>query len=166
MLGPIAAFAVVVADQWTKAWAYGRQSQYGTPQVLMPGVCELRLTTNHGAVGGLFADTASQTLSMALVLSGIVVGTLLLRCSLRAVDRCSSLGVGLMLGGVTGNTIDRLHWGYVIDFIHIRSGDLWSLGTLNAADLAIVCGLALLVPQFVRPRSPKVGLPTIPTPDS
>jgi len=49
-----------------------------------------------------------------------------------------TLGLGLALGGATGNLADRLARGSVIDFISVAK---WS--TFNLADAAMVCGIGL-----------------------
>ena len=49
-------------------------------------------------------------------------------------------GVLISLVGAVGNLIDRLRWGAVIDFIDLRIFP----PIFNLADLAIVCGVALL----------------------
>jgi signal peptidase II len=46
----------------------------------------------------------------------------------------------LALAGGIGNLVDRLRWGYVIDFLDIR---FWPI--FNVADIAIVAGVMLLL---------------------
>lgn len=54
------------------------------------------------------------------------------------------LAFGLVLGGAAGNILDRLRFGYVVDFLHFYRGD-WYWPTFNIADCAIVVGTAVLV---------------------
>lgn len=49
-------------------------------------------------------------------------------------------GCSFVLGGAVGNLIDRLRFGYVIDFIDFR---VWPV--FNIADSAITIGIALLM---------------------
>jgi len=51
--------------------------------------------------------------------------------------RLPSIGLGLILGGLAGNLIDRLWLGYVTDFIH---EGYW---VFNIADVAFLIGIAL-----------------------
>ena len=52
--------------------------------------------------------------------------------------------LGVILGGTLGNFVDRLHQGYVTDWISVGIGDLrWP--TFNVADSSIVVGIGILV---------------------
>lgn len=52
--------------------------------------------------------------------------------------------LGVVLGGVLGNLIDRLRLGYVTDFVSVGIGDLrWP--TFNVADASIVLGIGMIV---------------------
>jgi len=52
--------------------------------------------------------------------------------------------LGIALGGVLGNLIDRLRLGYVTDFVSIGIGDVrWP--TFNVADASIVLGIGMIV---------------------
>ncbi len=55
-----------------------------------------------------------------------------------------ALGLALLLGGAIGNLIDRLIYGYVVDFILLYYRD-WSYPAFNVADSAITCGVALVL---------------------
>ncbi len=50
----------------------------------------------------------------------------------------------LVLGGALGNLLDRLMYGYVIDFIDVMFGS-WHFWTFNIADSAISIGAVILV---------------------
>jgi signal peptidase II len=75
--------------------------------------------------------------------------------------RWESLGVALVLGGALGNAIDRLIYGYVIDFIEVylpflpwRMFNPWP--AFNIADSAISVGVAvLIVDSLLRTRPAK-----------
>ena len=55
----------------------------------------------------------------------------------------------LILGGAAGNVIDRLVYGYVIDFIDVFYGS-WHWPTFNIADSAISVGVFLLLVDAFR----------------
>jgi len=52
----------------------------------------------------------------------------------------AAVGLGLSLGGATGNLVDRLVRGAVVDFIA-----LWRWPTFNLAEAAMVAGIGLVV---------------------
>ena len=64
-----------------------------------------------------------------------------------------TVGVGLLIGGAIGNLIDRLAFGYVLDFIDVGVGSL-RFWTFNIADAGISFGIViLLVDTLWRSRS-------------
>jgi signal peptidase II len=55
-----------------------------------------------------------------------------------------ALGLALLLGGAIGNLVDRILYGYVVDFILFYYRE-WSYPAFNVADSAITCGVALVL---------------------
>lgn len=62
------------------------------------------------------------------------------------------MGIGLVIGGTLGNLVDRLRFGYVIDFIDFS---FWA--TFNVADIAITLGSFLLIYTVFKDESGKDG---------
>jgi signal peptidase II len=55
------------------------------------------------------------------------------------------IAFGMIIGGAIGNIIDRIHYGYVIDFIDFnRFPSVWRY-TFNVADACITIGVVLLI---------------------
>ena len=54
--------------------------------------------------------------------------------------------LALVLGGAVGNLIDRLAYGYVIDFLDVYYRD-WHWPAFNIADSAITLGVALMLAE-------------------
>lgn len=142
-LGALAAALALVVDQLTKAWAYeALWPPYSEGVVLLP-VLSLRLGFNTGISFGLLAEVASGVPWM-LIVATVVMILLLSIWWWRASSAVDAAGLGLMIGGAFGNVIDRIQLGVVIDFIDAHYGHLhWP--TFNMADVAIVCGVALLL---------------------
>ena len=59
-------------------------------------------------------------------------------------EKATSLALALILGGAAGNLIDRLVYGYVIDFIDVYYSS-WHWPAFNVADAAISVGAFLLL---------------------
>ena len=55
-----------------------------------------------------------------------------------------AIALSLVLGGAVGNLIDRLAYGYVIDFLDVYYGN-WHWPAFNIADSAITLGVALML---------------------
>ena len=114
----------------------------GHPSIrLLGGFLHLLVTRNSGAA---FSIGTSMTLVFSAIALGVIV--VILRTSRRIRSVAWAITLGLLLGGATGNLIDRifrypgLFRGYVVDWIELPH---WPV--FNLADSAIVCGGVLAV---------------------
>ena len=138
-----------MADRVTKILAE-RFLQGADPVEIIPGIFQLRFTTNPGGAFGLFGG-----LTWLFVATSVVVVMVVLLASRNLPGRLSAVGLGLVLGGALGNLTDRFvrgpgFSGEVVDFLDLR---VWPV--FNLADSAIVVGAAVLViHSFRRERTP------------
>lgn len=65
-----------------------------------------------------------------------------------------ALALSLVLGGAIGNLIDRLAYGYVIDFLDVYYNS-WHWPAFNIADSAITLGVALMLAESIGFGSPQ-----------
>ena len=135
----IAAF-VVALDQISKLWV---KSNFNLNEMVpIVGCLSLTHVRNTGSAFGLFANQAFLLTLVAIV--GLVAILLVYRY-LSRISLLSSFALGLIFGGAVGNLIDRVRFGYVIDFIDVR---LWRdvhWPSFNVADSAITVGAIVLV---------------------
>ncbi|MBA2556342.1 MAG: signal peptidase II [Chloroflexi bacterium] len=153
LFGGLAA-AVVALDQISKSLVDARfpiatihpgaGSGLADPAPLLGDLVRIAKTYNDGGIFGLFG-AAAPVLALASI---AVIGVILVyqaRQGARSGWLLSAI-LGLLLGGAVGNLIDRLRFGYVIDFVDMGIGDLrWY--TFNVADAAIslsILGLLLV----------------------
>ena len=70
-------------------------------------------------------------------------------------------GLPLVLGGALGNLVDRIRYGYVVDFIQIfitpKLPSTFPWPTFNIADVAIVAGVLLMAIDMFASRRPAKG---------
>lgn len=78
---------------------------------------------------------------LALVMSGMMVLWLL---RLKSHEKLMGAALSLVLGGAIGNLIDRVAYGYVIDFLDVYYQD-WHWPAFNVADTAICIGVGLML---------------------
>ncbi len=141
-LGLGLAAAVVAVDQASKAWAidYFRD---GPRALEVTSFFSLVLIENRGISFGLF-DTSSA--AGPWILSGIalVIVTGLLVWLSRVRESWLAFGLGLVIGGALGNTIDRVSAGAVTDFLlfHYRG---YAFPAFNLADTSITIGVGFLL---------------------
>jgi signal peptidase II len=134
---------VLLADQCTKLLADAMLTLY-QPVAVMPYVA-MRKAYNSGAAFSFLADGSGWQRWFFIVLAVIVISVLLVWLRrLPTADVRARLALALIIGGAAGNVIDRLMYGYVIDFIDIYYAS-WHWPAFNIADAAISVGAFLLL---------------------
>ena len=139
LLVAVAVF-VIAADVVSKAIVVARMPGHA-PIRLLGGLLTITLTRNGGAA---FSIGTSMTIVFTAIALGVVVYILRTARNLRSIGWAITLG--LLLGGATGNLLDRifrapgLFQGHVVDWIELPH---WPV--FNLADSAIVCAGALVV---------------------
>ncbi len=133
------------------------------PMVVIPGVLELTLVLNSGAVFGLGAG--ARWFFVVFTLGAIAFVTWAFATQTRARDTMVHVSSGLLIAGGLGNLYDRLLYACVRDFLHplphatipFTSGrPLWPYVS-NVADAFLIVGIAgLLLFSFVRRPADKV----------
>ena len=149
--GVLAALLVLAADQTSKWWVLEVLHLPDRGQVAVLPWLSLTMVWNQGVTFGLFhQDGAWGPWLLAGVAVAVVVALAVwLR---RAESALVAASLGTIGGGAIGNVIDRLRFGAVVDFLHAHAYG-WSWYVFNVADAAIVCGVAALVLDGLRPRT-------------
>ena len=134
------ALAVLALDQISKLLA-GHFLSDGRSVVLIPGVLDLRYALNPGAAWGMLSG-----FSWLLLLIGIAAIVLSLRYLNVIVEgsRVRGVAVFMVLGGIVGNSIDRIWQGRVVDFISVDL-QFYKWPIFNIADSAICIGVCLYI---------------------
>ena len=133
------AVAVVIVDQLTKSWLVANVEPGGAIAIVGDW---LRLIhgRNDGGLFGLFGGSAAVLAIASLGVIGLIVAY----HARSKPNVVLSIALGLLLGGAIGNLIDRIRFGYVIDFVDAGIGTL-RFYTFNVADSAISIAILLLI---------------------
>lgn len=141
LVGYWIALAILVVDQATKYLVH-EYTPYGWSQPVT-AFFNLVHVWNYGAAFSFLADAGGWQRfffgGMALAVS--VWLAFMLATPLR---RSEQLAYAFIMGGALGNGVDRALRGYVVDFLDFHAAG-WHWPAFNVADIAIVCGAALLV---------------------
>jgi signal peptidase II len=136
------AAVVIVFDQLSKLYI-ASHFFYGESLPVM-SVFSLVLWHNEGAAYGFLNDFGGVQRwlfsGIAIAASGWIVWLLRKHQS----QILFALALSLILGGALGNLIDRIAYGYVVDFL-LFHWDAHTFPAFNLADAAISCGAALLI---------------------
>lgn len=132
----VTAVSTLLLDQISKFFVL-QSFPLNKPNAIVKDFFYLTPIYNTGAAFGIFKN---QTLFFIItsIIAVIAVGIFLGKRSERILAR--DIGFALILGGALGNLIDRLRFGYVVDFLDFR---VWPV--FNFADAGITLGTALVI---------------------
>jgi signal peptidase II len=133
------AFLITITDQFSKLWI--RNHLILGQSLPETGFFRLTYGQNTGAVFGIFQGN-NDILTIFVIIEAIIILVyfLFFRARYPFLDtRLNTVSLGLILGGLFGNLIDRIRLGFVTDFISVGS---WP--DFNVADSSGVIGVIML----------------------
>jgi len=131
----VIAAAAIGIDRLLKWWVGGHLVLHES-RPLIGQMIRLTRVHNIGGALGIFPGSGALFLAVSIVVSAVII-FFLVRHKTHGV--IIGTGLGLLLGGAVGNLIDRLAYGYVLDFLEIRG-----LFVNNFADVCVSMGTALV----------------------
>jgi signal peptidase II len=144
-------FGILILDVSTKWLALTKLTLYERVGVF-PNF-NLTLVYNEGAAFSMLSTQDGWQrwfLSLVAVVVSIMIVVWLKQ--VKDTPTAHKIGLALILGGALGNLIDRVRYGYVIDFLDFYFGT-WHFPAFNIADSAITCGAILLLLTLRQQRS-------------
>ncbi len=148
---------VLIADRVTKILAE-RSLSMGNPVEVIPGFFQLTLVHNTGMAFGLLASASipGKAWLLTAVSAGLLVAIVWFAWRAGPLTTMTTVGIVAMLSGAVGNILDRLLYGYVVDFFDFYVGSAhWP--AFNIADAMICTGVGLLVIESVRDLRREAG---------
>ena len=157
MLFFVVALIALAADLYTKHLTL---TYLPLGQFIPMGIFDIRHVHNAGAAFGMLAHS---NVLFIIVAVGVLVGMLVFLPRIRQAETAVVVAFGLIAGGTLGNLVDRLRFGYVVDFIDFR---WWPV--FNVADSCICVGVGLLIWKLSHgPHSePESGAESDPSPSA
>lgn len=130
------ALFIVILDQLTK-FIIKKNFELSQSISLIKNILHFTYVTNTGSAFGLF-----RGFNLIFVLFSIIVVIVILHYlkKIKQNEKVLQFSVGLLLGGTIGNLIDRITYGFVVDFIDFR---IWPV--FNIADSAVTISVILLI---------------------
>lgn len=129
---------IVAFDQITKYFASLKLAD-GSVAKFIPGVVQFKYAENTGMAFSMLSGARWVFIALTVV---VCVGVFYYLFS----NRCKNLwlywSLGVILSGGIGNLIDRIRFGYVVDFIEPT---FVNFAIFNIADCAVTCGAVVLV---------------------
>ncbi len=107
---------------------------------------------NHGAAWGLLNNQV-----LVIIIATLILGAVIYRFMYCFKSNWrNTLAFGLLIGGLAGNLLDRLFFGYVRDFIDLRVVNFY-YPIFNIADIALVTSVVLLIIAIIKGEDLKNG---------
>ncbi len=132
----LVAGVAVGADRVLKWWA-GHTLILFESRPLLGHLIRLTRVHNVGGALGIFPGGGELFIAVSIVVS-ITAIVILIRSRTDSV--VMRIGLALLLAGAVGNLIDRLAYGYVLDFLEFRG-----LFVNNLADVCVCVGTGLVI---------------------
>ncbi len=137
--------AVISMDQVTKVWVLHNFALYESKE-LIPGFFNLTYITNNGAAFSMLAGQPALWRQIFFI-GAAGAALVFIWLAQRSFGRTSALytaALGLIAGGAIGNLIDRIRFGFVIDFLDVFFS-VHHFPAFNIADSAITVGVTLFI---------------------
>ena len=146
-LGLAVAALAALLDQASKLWVLRYFGEPGCANHLVPvtSFFDFVLTCNRGISFGFFNQPGQPGLGFlifAVFATAVVVALAVWLYRVRSAFL--AVAIGLIIGGASGNVIDRLRLGGVVDFLYFHAG-AWYWPAFNFADSAICLGVAAML---------------------
>jgi signal peptidase II len=153
----ILAALVFAFDQFTKWLVTGPLGidRHGDQMVLLP-IFNFTYTENYGISLGLLT-ASSDTARWMLVAMTLAIAVGVSVWIWRETERWDRVALAMVLGGALGNILDRIRFGYVVDFADLHFGGFRPFLIFNVGDAAISIAVVILLLRafLLRKENPK-----------
>ncbi len=132
-------FGVIALDRLTKIF-FSNLLDLGESIPVIRGFFHMSMVHNTGIAFGFFKDQGIVFVIVPIIaIILLIFNVYYYRQNKEVISRGYILAFSLILGGAIGNLIDRIFFGYVIDFIDFRVFPVF-----NIADSAITIGAVII----------------------
>lgn len=143
----VIAIVFVLLDQATKYLADTYLS-YGQPVYVLP-FFNITLHYNTGAAFSFLSNAGGwQRWFFVVISSGVSLALIVWIGLIKNQQRLLSFALLMILAGAVGNLIDRVLWGYVVDFVSLHWNGYY-FPTFNVADACITLGAGSMLLDMV-----------------
>lgn len=151
-LGLGIAATLFVADQFFKWLVTGPLGlEYEGQSIQLLPFFDLTLVHNVGvSLGMMPADSAAMRWGLVTLTGAIAIAVAIWLW--RETRKWDAIGLSMILGGAAGNILDRVRFGYVVDYADLHFGTFRPFLVFNVADAAITFGVLMLLARALLSR--------------
>ena len=151
-----AAAFIFIADQLTKWLVINPLQLQAVHQIYVLPIFNLTWTENRGISLGLLTASGELGRWLLVAMTAAIAGGIAWWIT-HEHERYDQIALGMVLGGALGNILDRVRFGYVVDFADLHFGDWRPFLVFNVADAAISIGVVILLLRafLAKPKAPE-----------
>jgi signal peptidase II len=135
-------FAIDQISKWIVVEYFDLKSRFALE--VFPPYLSFRMAWNEGINFGLLSNS-SEIMRWGLIVVSIVIAVWLLFWGRQFTGWFGAFLVSSIVGGALGNTVDRIQYGAVADFLNMSCCGLNNPFAFNVADISIFVGAIGLV---------------------
>ncbi len=136
---------ILILDQWTKHLIHS-SFRLGETRSVIDSIFALTYVRNKGAAFSFLdgaPDSFREPFFFIVPIVALVAIVVFFR-RLKDNEKLTIVALSLITGGAVGNVIDRVRYGFVIDFVDWHWKEVYHWPRFNIADSAIVVGVGLM----------------------
>jgi len=136
---------ILIMDIFSKYWIVKNIKLYETKKIFL--ILNFFHVHNYGAAFSLLSNQSGWQrwfLSIISIFTILVIIKIIIKLKKTEIKRI--IAYSLIIGGAIGNLVDRIFYGFVIDFIDIHINN-WHFATFNIADCSIFFGIIIFYSQ-------------------
>lgn len=149
---------VFIADQVVKFIMIGPLQLQSRTIIHIVSFFDFRWAENRGVSMGMLT-ASSEAQRWLLVGLTAAIGLAVAVWMWREKKRGDVLALALVLGGAAGNIVDRVRYGYVVDYADLHFGGFRPFYIFNLADACITIGVLILLARafLIRDPNPEIA---------
>jgi signal peptidase II len=136
----------MLLDYVTKIWAIDTLKGKADITVI-EGFFDFSYLENRGAAFGIFQGRVYLLAFVSMIIMAVLF---VMYQKTKKKTKLLTISTALILTGAIGNLIDRLRYGFVVDFISWHWKNTYYFPTFNVADIFITVGTGLLILYIIK----------------
>lgn len=142
--GLMLASFLFIADQAVKFIMIGPLALQSRRQIHIVSFFDLTWAENRGVSMGFLEASSDAQRWLLVALTALIAGVVAV-WMWREKLRGDVLALSMVLGGALGNIVDRVRYGYVVDYADLHFGNFRPFWIFNLADACITIGVLILL---------------------
>ncbi len=137
---------IVALDQYTKDLIVAA-FEYGESMGVIQNFFNITYVRNYGAAFGMLTKVEPQIRdTFFLLMPPFAMAVILFMLKMAPTgEKLRKIALCAVFAGALGNYIDRIQYGYVVDFLDFHYYEVYAWPAFNVADMSIVCGVTVLI---------------------